>query len=356
MDATERKMFRVAETIQGQLRLLQRNRCQDAIRRIAGMVESFDNLRRANDLLAVCLSRGWNAAASQITDRVGRGLTDLPYYVSEIERMIDSSKLLKLPTLRDIRADLVQLEEEFEQFEYVEDGEELVVTTEAIELEDHYLGEFEIRLHIGKLAEMKRHSSIYRIVALDPHPAGCNESVTHPHVSDEHLCEGDASAAIEAALTNGRTCDFFQLVNAVLTTYNPHSPYVSLDHWEGIPCHDCGYTMSEGDAHWCESCQQDYCSECISYCHRCDESSCRGCLEECSVCGESMCSSCMTKCPECGKRLCKSCVEDQQCPCFEEDPEPEENEDEREPDEITSIPSDPDPAGNSPGQVRTEAA
>ena len=63
------------------------------------------------------------------------------------------------------------------------------------------------------------------MIALDPHPAALNDAVTHPHVSDERLCTGDAGAAIQAALAAGRVFDFFTLVRSVLVTYNPESPY-----------------------------------------------------------------------------------------------------------------------------------
>jgi hypothetical protein len=217
-------------------------------------------------------------------------------------------------------------------------------------LEDHYFGEFEIQLRLGNLAEMKRHSSTYRIVALDPHPASCNEAVTHPHVSDEHLCEGDAGAAIESALTNGRICDFFQLVHSVLTTYNPRSPFVSLDDWEGRPCHDCGYTMHSDNSSWCTSCEEDFCEDCSSYCRSCDETTCLGCLQNCEACNDPVCPSCMTTCPDCGRSICKSCKDEVLCPCVKEN---EENEDDSDQDNGTEVGRTEGDGAKAPG---TQAA
>jgi hypothetical protein len=328
MELTQRKLIRLAEKIHSQLRLLQGSRHREVMRQTASLMENLEQLRRTSNLLAVCVGRNWNAAAEQITDRLEQSLRDVPYHAGEVQRMLEASKP-KLPAIRDIMAELEQAQEEFDNLQHVEDGDLLVVTTESIELEGYYLGEFEIRLQIGSLSEFKRHSAIYRIVAIDPHPAACNEAVTHPHVSDEHMCEGDASAAIEAALTNGRVCDFFQLVTAVLTNYNPNSPYVALSDWEGRPCYDCGYTMGGDEIHWCSSCEEDFCDECTSYCRRCDETTCRACLEECSVCGDLVCPSCKTKCPECGRSLCKTCQEEEQCPCLKEPQDSKENEDER---------------------------
>jgi hypothetical protein len=176
------------------------------------------------------------------------------------------------------------------------------------------------------------------------------------------MCEGDASAAITAALTNGRICDFFQLVTAVLTNYNPNSPYVALADWEGRPCYDCGYTMGGDDIHWCSSCENDFCDECTSYCRRCDDTTCRSCLEECSACGDLVCPSCKMKCPECGKLICKTCHEEQLCPCVQEREEQEEqqeqeNDNEREHVESTSTAGNGDDAtDNATEQVGIEAA
>ncbi len=99
-----------------------------------------------------------------------------------------------------------------------------------------YLGEFEIQLQLAGQGESHDHEELYRIVAVDPHPATSDESVTHPHVRDECLCAGEAGAAICSALTSGRICDFFLLVRSVLKEYNPKSPFVPLDKWNGICC------------------------------------------------------------------------------------------------------------------------
>jgi hypothetical protein len=355
MELPQRKLIRLAEKIHHQLQLLQGSRFGEVIRRTGHLMENLEELRRTSNLLAICVGRSWNVAADQMTDRIAQNLRDLPYEAGEVVRMADTCKL-KLPDIRDILADLEQAQEEFEQLRYADDGDLLVVTTDVIELEGVYLGDFEVQIHIGSISEMKRHGSVYRIVALDPHPSACNEEVTHPHVSGEHLCEGDASAAIEAALTNGRICDFFQLVTAVLTNYNPNSPYVALGDWEGRPCYDCGYTMSGDDIHWCTSCENDFCDDCTSYCRRCDETTCRGCLEECSACGELMCPSCRMSCPECGKLICKTCHEEQQCECVQESQEQEENEDERKQRESGIPASDGASADNTARQVGTEAA
>jgi hypothetical protein len=360
MKLPDRNLIRLAEKIHDQLRCLQGARFSEMLRRTGDMIENLEQLRRSKMLLVICNEKNWNAAAEQMSNRVVQNLRDLPYHATEIETIVEASKP-KLPAIRDILADLQQAQNEFENFHYDEDEDLLVVMTEAIELEGYRLGEFEIRLHIGSMSQFKRHGAIYRVVALNPHPAACNDAVTHPHVSDEHMCEGDAGAAIEATLTNGRICDFFQLVTAVLTNYNPGSPYVALADWEGRQCYDCGYTMSEDNTHWCSSCDNDYCDECTSYCRRCDETTCRGCLDECTACGDLVCSSCKMSCPECDRVICKACHDEGECPCVQEREEQQQQEQENDNDaehvESTIAACDGDDAtDNASKQVGIQAA
>jgi len=329
MAIPERAALRLAEMIRDQLRLLQASRHREVIRRMRELTQKLTHLNRLGELLSFSLDRDWRAAAADVVERLLCAIRDLPYHAGQVERTVETGKG-KLPSVRDILADIEQLAEEFEEYKYDKDKQLLVVTTEPIELEGVYLGAFEIQLRAGELAGMMRHSSTYRIVALDPHPAASNDAVTHPHVSDEHLCEGDASAAIDAALAGGRICDFFHLVRAVLTTYNPDSPYVPLDRWEGVACHDCGYTTDADNVCCCEVCGNDFCDECASYCQRCNSTVCIGCLEKCRVCDEPVCPGCMTECGSCGESLCRSCLDDGACPCHDEEEEEDQEEQEQE--------------------------
>ena len=230
---------------------------------------------------------------------------------------------IPVPSVREVLEELLQAEEEFEGLQYNPEDEILSVTTDAVELEGVFLGDFEVQLLIPAIGD-PNHRSLYQIVALDPHPSLRNDFVTHPHVNDQRLCAGDAGAAIEMALAGGRICDFFMLVRSVLTNYNRDSAYVTLEDWEGTACYDCGSVMGEDDSFYCTSCENEFCGECSSYCHRCEETTCRGCLAPCPVCEESTCNSCLTTCPECGRILCRDCREEEKCPCLDEEPENEE--------------------------------
>jgi len=186
--------------------------------------------------------------------------------------------------------------------------------------------------------ELKKFSSLYtaspyHVIALSPNPAATDETVTHPHVSNETLCEGDGCVAIRTALEQGRLSDFFTMVRSILTTYNPDSPYVALIDWCGEPCYDCGYVMSRDDIYYCIFCEHDYCQECSTYCRCCDEGCCVGCAEQCPHCEDQVCTNCMQECAECNSTCCSSCLEDNICPNCKEEMENENEEQECKPSE-----------------------
>jgi hypothetical protein len=136
-------------------------------------------------------------------------------------------------------------------------------------------------------------SRAYRVIAVRPCPAAGNDEVTHPHVRDETLCEGDGSVPIRAALSQGRLLDFFILVNQILQTYNPDSAHVLLDRWDGISCRDCGWRMPRDEHGLCDRCEEPLCSDCSTHCQGCDRFICSGCVSECSDCGEHLCAQCL---------------------------------------------------------------
>jgi len=316
----DRLLLRLACCIQNELLKLNLSRIEVVERAIGEVLDLAGRLKALQRRLALCRSRGWSGGIAPLMEEVEQLARDVPYVATDLDRARQAAAWAS-PSLRDIYLDLKQAEDEFGELAYDLKEQTLSVTTEVIELEGVYLGPFEIRLDIRRLGEAR--GTPYEIEALDPHPATSNEAVTHPHVSDGRLCAGDGGAAIQAALAAGRIFDFFSLVQAVLTNYNPQSPYVSLDEWGGIACHECGYAASQDDVYWCSVCENDFCQDCSSYCSRCNETVCRTCLETCSVCEESVCPGCLDTCPRCGRELCRTCLEEDQCPCQEEEKDDE---------------------------------
>lgn len=231
MELTNKQLIKIAETIRDQLKLLGNHRYGEVQRLIYTVSNHQGQLEMIRKALDKSIYKNWEAATRKLTHNAQRIIHDLPYAISELEHAIKNSQT-KTPALRELYEELRQVQVEFGRLEYNHDEPALSVFTEPIELAGIFLGDFEIRLQIPQLAEM-RNGNYLQVIALDPHPAATNDCVTHPHISEEYLCAGDASVPMQTALVNGRICDFFMLVRSVLETYNPSSPYVSLDEWDG---------------------------------------------------------------------------------------------------------------------------
>lgn len=273
----------------------------------------------------LAVQRNWMVAAERMQAQILRNFLDMSYEWQTVRNYLEK-ELPKLPTFADILAELHQLEEEYGQLRFNPEEKTLSVITDFIELEDVPLGSFEIRLHLLRLGELCKDSP-YRTIALEPNPAGSDSSVTHPHVSGEHLCEGDGHLPIQKALAQGRLYDFFSIVVGILNTYCPDSPYVSLSDWDGFSCYDCGYTMSRDESYICEQCGNDFCSQCSTSCQICDITLCLGCAIECPGCRKAICPKCYSTCEECGEKLCKSCInENGVCELCEQERKEQEDE------------------------------
>ena len=177
--------------------------------------------------------RDWQFAAGRLRRDLRMALERLHGELLELDRQLERPiEKAQRASVGDIHADLFALHEEFEEVSFDRRGHTISVTTEPIELDSVYLGAFEIRLDWSDLSEGHPHN--YRVIALDANPAAANDSVTHPHVQDEAVCEGDGHQPIRKALEQGRLFDFFVIVANLLRTYNSASPYVSLSDWYGV--------------------------------------------------------------------------------------------------------------------------
>ena len=261
----------------------------------------LQRLRRARQ-------RGWQLAAQRLQRDLREVLHRLRGELIAIDRLLEPQRdELHRSSIGDIHADLVALHEEFDDVSFDRRGKSISVTTESIELDDVYLGRFEIRLEWSNLAEGHPHN--YRVIALNANPAAANDSVTHPHVQDEAVCEGDGRQPICKALKQGRLLDFFTIVANLLRTYNADSPYVSLADWYGVECADCGSTVSDDERWTCELCGAYVCGDCYVSCPECDGIYCNYCVSFCQGCEENHCTDCMKTCSHCRAELCKGCLD-----------------------------------------------
>ncbi|MFW6061173.1 MAG: hypothetical protein ACOC93_00035 [Planctomycetota bacterium] len=325
MSMTQRQRIRIAHAIRRQLRCQQRQRWRMLRGRLSAACEQLQQLETLRRRLAICESRDWQATGRRLAGDLRAVLRRAPYSLQDVQQAMYSCGG-EIPPAAEIYRDLLQLEQEFGLLRYDADDHVLVATTDAIELREVYLGPFEIQLRLDGLAEWM-HGRIFRIVATDPHPAASDDRVTHPHVSNQQLCPGDAGAAIETALSEGRICDFFLLVRSILTHYNPDSPFVPLDNWSGMACYDCGYVTAPEEMLWCSACERDFCQDCATCCPCCDEVACLGCLQRCEACEEPVCDSCLASCPACGRPICDACLQESLCPCHSDRKDPDHDQD-----------------------------
>jgi hypothetical protein len=312
-----KKLIAIANRVQESLTKLRHARYAELLNQLTSIADNLSDITKQSRKLKISVDHGWLSAAKECCDVVNRFGDDISCYLSRFKQLTDRP-IQEIPDLSTLVEDLKQLQQEFGKMNFDKKANTLSVITEPITLEDVYLGPFEIRLELNRLAELYK-SAPYHCIALDPHPAGPSEDVTHPHVSGDKLCEGEGYASIRAALEQGRICDFFTIVKGILNTYSPDSPYVSLDNWEGEACYECGYTVDSENSYYCGFCDHTYCEQCSTYCPHCDETVCLGCVGKCEVCEDQICPNCVRKCSECGALCCQSCLEEDLCPkCVEE--------------------------------------
>lgn len=345
MQHPHRHAVRVATTLRRQLERLRVADIGRITERRAALTSRMTQLTE----LAQRMNRAWRrqylGASRRLQRRFDRQLNDL---LSEINHFKathehDGRPDRPLPSPRQILDELRQIEDEFGGWTLENDRRTLSVQTDPITLEYLHLGPFRLALDLHRLADSP-HAFPLRVEALEPNPAAGSDRVTHPHVRDDGLCTGDATAPLGHALRDGRLADCFMLVRNVLNTYNPDSPYVSIDDWEAESCPECGDSMYEDNRCWCESCDRDYCDQCVGSCHHCGATTCFGCLRTCDHCEETFCPDCMSSCGSCGEACCPACLDDDLCPhCLEpmETTDVEENLEEEQENQQTTPTADP---------------
>src|ERR1035437_6974692 len=256
MKPPERQRHRLAQYILQQIERRDRIEPERLSSRLTDTQELFGQLQVTARRLDYCARKGWQVAAQIQREAITQWAAELISRATELQGIASPPGRPEHPTLRDLVSELLQLEEEFDDVAFDPKSHTVTVCLEPVTLKDIYLGPFKVELDLRSLCRRER---AYKVIAIDPHPASSNDNTTHPHVRDEELCEGDAKPGINSALRAGRLCDFFMLVRSVLQTYNPSSPYVALDNWDGVACHDCGYVAGDDDRRDCDGCDHAFC-------------------------------------------------------------------------------------------------
>jgi hypothetical protein len=265
--------------------------------------------------LSLTKSRQWKFAEVKAREDYHRQLRKLREHVESELRGEDSSSTFIVDESELFR-DLAVLRDEFAGPIYNKKEMRLAVVTKDIALDGLQLGAFRIELHLDSLPAPRPY---YEVIAVDANHASSNDCVTHPHVQDNRLCEGDAQPAIKLALKQGRLLDFFQLIEQVLGTYNSSSAYVTIREWDGLSCGNCGQTADPDECYQCAGCESSICDGCVYRCSDCEDCFCGNCDQPCSGCLESVCKSCVRDCCDCDEQLCSDCLtENERCTNCEE--------------------------------------
>jgi hypothetical protein len=265
-----------------------------------------ETLPKLAERLELAVGRGWNKAARHMRLAMHSQLLHFKTQINDALHQLETSKGHQTgPSQALIYAELGALSEEFEDFEIDLRKQTVAVVTESIVIDDIDLGRFRIVLDWKKCEQ--RDANVYSVTALTPNCPASNSHITHPHVLNHSLCEGDATIPLKQALRSGRLCDFFQIIQCVLRTYNSDSPYAALDEWSGVDCHACG-THIPKDADYCGHCNTSVCESCRNWCEHCESSRCEACLGRCSKCEDHCCPNCLRLCLDCRVSVCPNCL------------------------------------------------
>jgi hypothetical protein len=299
-----RKLLRLAQRLHAAFEHRLSRREVDRLSDWHRLEAHHENAQLLRRLTEKAKSHGWQLAACTHGQRLSAMLGALSEAAQDMRDDLREQPV-PIPQLKDLVAELQYLENEFNDI--IIEKASIAVQTEAIVLKEIDLGRFSIRLHWPRLAA-KSDADCFEIVALDPNPAANNDSVTHPHVKDQHLCAGDATVPLQMALEQGRLVDAFCLVRSVIQTYNSASAYTSLDDWSGVYCWNCGTSSDADDSYFCESCSHDVCSDCTSSCSQCGRTYCASCQTRCSECESPCCERCVTTSEHSGIACCSGCI------------------------------------------------
>ena len=169
----------------------------------------YEMCREQMRRLDLATERHWRAAADRARWRLHSNLLLLQSRLAQsLTELSPGAAFQQIPTQQTIYEELLALRGEFEDFELDLRTNTLSVSTDEITLKGVYLGRFRIELAWNDLASPYP----YRVIAETPNPSESRSGVTHPHVNDDVLCEGDAGPALRHALRTGRLSDFFQIV------------------------------------------------------------------------------------------------------------------------------------------------
>lgn len=328
----QRNRQRAAAQIHQRLLLYHHDQLERHLRQLDELEQPVVAMFKANRLTRIAHQRRWHKSTGKMLARVHQRLGDVQQAILQLRNQ--TADLIsqvpaapRLPSERELMLDLLALEKEFPQVDYDPNTQRLSVVTEPIVLESLHFGPFRIELCLWHPFRDVLHHLL--CIALEPHAASCDDTVTHPHVRDDVLCTGEATTSLRHSIELGRIADLFMIVNSVLHTYNPHSPYIEIGRWDGQVCYDCDAVMSPDDEHFCEFTEHTYCQDCMGQCD-CGNWCALGAMRRCNHTDDLCCPDCLSNCAHCGATVLRDLLTNDFCPDCEEMHHEEEQEQEQE--------------------------
>jgi len=172
---------------------------------------------------------------------------------------------------------------------------------EAVELEDVWIGNLQVTMSLWDFDIDVSNLSVN---------VKSKGGYQHPHVnSSGSICWNEHEATARAFHASGDFLPLRDLIENLLRTYNPASPYITLHHWAnglGERCCDCDEYYDPDDLSYSNQREGSLCSDCRRHCDECDdyvsEDSYDSHLDACDSCVESG----SDRCSQCGERFWKS--------------------------------------------------
>lgn len=265
--------------------------------------------------LEIVEARGWKSATHFLKNSMISGLVKKVannFAVMESELLEENE--IYVPTIRELWQEIKSLNGLFDDCQYR--NNKLSVMTKPITLKHKDIsidfGRFRITFNFNTDTSHDSCGSRVYMEALEPNHAPAEESLVHPHVRGDEACLGEATELMQKPFARGQIESVFLILNSMLNTYNPGSPYRTMEEWyeEGHSCSMCGSELNEDESYSCNDCGISICDECSYWCSRCEEYYCESHAGfTCGWCEESVCGGCdHNECKGCSMSLCVSCV------------------------------------------------
>lgn len=176
----------------------------------------------------------------------------------------DEWQRLKAESEKPIVANLKTLLEETELVK--ESPLEVRWIVDNVTLDDVWIGDIEVTMNLEKFSVHAFNKSI---------DTDEKNGYQHPHVSsDGHICWNGYDSDAQSYHMAGDFLAVKDTIDNLLRTYNPRSPYISLEDWENgssTSCNECGERYSDDDLAYSERYREYLCPNCRCYCEQCED-------------------------------------------------------------------------------------